>query len=84
MLHRDIYWLGKQWAVTGYGIQLVSDKFDMKYDVEAARIWEDDLDAPMRSESWFDADDFSAALAMVRRRAREKPETFRAPVSDER
>jgi len=20
-LHRDIYWVGRQWAVTGYGIQ---------------------------------------------------------------
>ena len=25
-LHRDIYWLGRQWAVTGYGIQAVDQR----------------------------------------------------------
>jgi len=84
VLHRDIYWLGRQWAVTGYGIQAVSNKLDMKFDIEAMRVWEDDLDAMMRGESWFDAADFAEALAVARRRAREQPETFRAPLSDER
>ena len=84
MLHRDIYWLGRQWAVTGYGIQAISNKLDMRFDIEAARIWEDDLDVAMRTELWFDSADFSEALAIARRRARERPETFRAPLSDER
>jgi polyisoprenoid-binding protein YceI len=84
VLHRDIYWLGRQWAVTGYGIQAVSNKLDMKFDIEATRIWEGDLDALMRGESWFDAADFAEALTVARRRVREKPETFRAPLSDER
>jgi len=84
VLHRDIYWLGRQWAVTGYGIQAVSNKFEMKFDIEVARIWDDDLDAAMRAEPWFDAADFAEALAVARHRAREAPETFRAPLSDER
>ncbi|HEY8337584.1 MAG TPA: hypothetical protein VIQ05_27625 [Tardiphaga sp.] len=84
MLHRDIYWLGRQWAVTGYGIQAVSNKLDMKFDIEATRIWEDDLDAAMRGESWFDPADFAEALAVAQRRAREQPEAFRVPLSDER
>jgi hypothetical protein len=25
-LHRDIYWVGRQWAVTGAGIQAVDQK----------------------------------------------------------
>lgn len=84
MLHRDIYWLGRQWAVTGYGIQAVSNKLEMKFDIEATRIWEDDLEASMRSEAWFDASDFAEALAVARRRALEKPETFRTQLTDER
>ncbi|MDB5564556.1 MAG: hypothetical protein JWP84_1122 [Tardiphaga sp.] len=84
MLHRDIYWLGKQWAVTGYGIQSVNDKHEMRFDVAAAQIWDNDLDAPMRAEPWFDAADFAAALAMARKRSQENPRTFQSPMSDER
>jgi hypothetical protein len=84
VLHRDIYWLGKQWAVTGYGIQAVNNKLDMKFDVEASRIWDDELDGPLKAQPWFDADDFAEALAVARRRSRENPHTFRAPISDER
>jgi hypothetical protein len=84
VLHRDIYWLGKQWAVTGYGIQAVDKKLDMQFDVEAERIWEDDLAAALRSESWFDPDDFITALGIARRRARENPKTFRPELTDER
>jgi hypothetical protein len=39
-----VYWLGKQWAVTGYGIQAVDKKLEMKFDVEAHRIWEEGLE----------------------------------------
>src|SRR3954470_12665276 len=35
VLHRDIYWLGRQWAVTGYGVQAVDKKLNMKFDIEA-------------------------------------------------
>ena len=42
-LHRDIYWLGRQWAVTGYGIQAVDQKRFGQYDVEVARIGDQDV-----------------------------------------
>ncbi|MDB5656763.1 MAG: hypothetical protein JWQ94_4376 [Tardiphaga sp.] len=84
MLHRDIFWLGRQWAVTGYGIQLVSSKHGMRFDIAAADIGHDGLDAPMRAEPWFDAADFEAALVVARRRAEESPLTFQPPMSNER
>ena len=84
VLHRDIFWLGRQWAVTGYGIQLVSSKHGMRFDIAAADIGKADLDAPMRVESWFDAADFSEALKVARRRAEESPLTFQPPMSNER
>jgi hypothetical protein len=84
VLHRDVFWLGSQWAVTGYGIQAISKKFAMRFDIEASRIFEDGLDAPMQSEPWFDPADFSAALAVARRLSRERPTTFPAQFSDER
>jgi hypothetical protein len=84
VLHRDIFWLGKQWAVTGYGIQAVDKKLDMKFDVEAERLWEEGLAESMGSESWFDADDFKMALGIARRRAREHPTTFQQFSSNEK
>jgi hypothetical protein len=84
VLHRDVYWLGKQWAVTGYGIQAVSKKHKMKFDIDVSQIWNEDLDAPMRNESWFDAGDFTEALKRARQRAQDAPRTFTPPLSDER
>ena len=84
VLHRDIYWLGKQWAVTGYGVQAVDKRLDMKFDVEVERIWEEDLAAARRSEIWFDEHDFTLALGVARRRARENPAAFRSELTDER
>lgn len=84
VLHRDVYWLGKQWAVTGYGIQAVDKKLEMKFDVEAHRIWEEGLEEALASESWFDRQDFTEALDIARRRARENPATFRPALSDEK
>ncbi|KAA0076811.1 hypothetical protein CIW50_11600 [Tardiphaga sp. P9-11] len=84
VLHRDVFWLGKQWAVTGYGIQAVSQKHNMKFDIEVSQIWNEDLDALMRDEPWFDAQDFAQALDRARQRATEAPTTFKPPLSDER
>ena len=84
VLHRDIYWLGKQWAVTGYGVQAVSNKHEMRFDIAAVHIWDEDLDAPMRELAWFDAADFAQALAVARKRSQENPLTFQPPMSDER
>ena len=55
VLHRDIFWLGRQWAVTGYGIQAVSQKHKMKFDIDVSQIWKEDLDVRLRDEAWFDA-----------------------------
>ncbi len=42
-LHRDIYWVGRQWAVTGYGMQAVDPKLKGQFDIEASRLWDDGL-----------------------------------------
>jgi hypothetical protein len=42
-LHRDIYWVGKQWAVTGYGVQACDQKQKSKFDIEVGRLWDDDV-----------------------------------------
>lgn len=70
-LHRDIFWLGRQWAVTGFGIQAVNQKLESKFDIEASRIWEDGLAVSMQSEPWFDAEDFAEALSVARSRSHE-------------
>lgn len=69
-LHRDIYWLGRQWAVTGFGVQAVDRKRYGEYDIEAARIGNghDALAAPLRALAWFDAEDFREAVRQARRR----------------
>ncbi len=76
-LHRDIFWLGRQWAVTGYGIQAVNKKLDTKFDVEASRLLEEGLAEPMLSEPWFDLEDFKKALEVARKRLQKTPEVFR-------
>jgi hypothetical protein len=76
-LHRDIFWLGRQWAVTGYGIQAVNKKLDMKFDIEASRLLEEGLAEPMLSEPWFDLEDFKKALEVARKRLQNTPEVFR-------
>lgn len=84
VLHRDVFWLGKQWAVTGYGLQAISAKLEMKFDIEASRIWEEDLQTPLLAQDWFDPVDFEKALAFARQRAKDQPTSFLIPSSDER
>src|SRR3984957_2873134 len=67
-LHRDIYWVGKQWAVTGYGMQAADQKQKSKFDIEVSRLWDDDLSENLRAERWFNADDFSKGLSLARAR----------------
>jgi polyisoprenoid-binding protein YceI len=75
-LHRDIYWLGRQWAVTGHGIQAVDKKLNMRFDIEVSRIGEDGLDQPMQGKAWFDAEDFAEAVRVARRLSQETPAKF--------
>ena len=67
-LHRDIYWVGRQWAVTGFGVQAVDQRLKGAFDIEIARLWDDDLPQRMRALAWLKADDFDKALAVARTR----------------
>lgn len=67
-LHRDIYWVGRQWAVTGHGIQAVDQRLKGAFDVASARLWDDGLSDPLRELGWFNKADFERALEVARRR----------------
>jgi hypothetical protein len=67
-LHRDIYWVGRQWAVTGHGIQAVDQRRQGAFDVSSTRVWDDGLLAPLREFGWFNEADFEKALQAARRR----------------
>jgi hypothetical protein len=60
-LHRDILWLGRQWAVTGLGIQAIDQKLDMQFDVPISHICEEGLTESMVAEDWFDIEEFADA-----------------------
>ncbi len=66
-LHRDIHWLGRQWAVTGHGLQLINQKQMGYYDIEAARLWEARV-TEVQSKAWIDRPDFDNALELARAR----------------
>jgi hypothetical protein len=78
-LHRDIYWVGKQWAVTGYGIQACDQKQKSKFDIEAIRLWEAGALESVRAERWLNIEDFEKALAVARKRFPEPPRQEVAP-----
>ena len=78
-LHRDIYWVGKQWAVTGYGIQACDQKKKGQFDIEASRLWEDGVLESLRAEPWFNSEDFDKALAAARKYYPEPPRNGRPP-----
>ena len=67
-LHRDIYWIGRQWAVTGHGIQAVDQRLRGAFDLDRSRIWADDLREGLRGLTWFNEADFEKALAAARAR----------------
>jgi hypothetical protein len=67
-LHRDIFWVGRQWAVTGCGLQAVDQKLKGNFDIEAARLWEEGLLESMRAEPWLNVEDFGKALSVARAR----------------
>ena len=74
-LTKPIYWQGRQWAVTPYGVECRNGN----YHIEAERIWENDDEyggwvMHMRTKDWVDLEDFAEALRIARRRQkREKP-----------
>jgi len=67
-LHRDIFWIGRQWAVTDHGMQLIDQRLEGAFDIELIRLWDDDLIESLRSKAWLKADDFEKGLAVARTR----------------
>jgi hypothetical protein len=74
-LHRDVYWVGKQWAVTGSGIQACNQKQRGKFDIEAARLWEDGVLESVRTLTWLNLEDFEKAVSVAREYYPEPPRT---------
>ena len=72
-LHRDIYWVGKQWAVTGHGIQACNQKQKGQFDIEASRLWDDGVQDAVRAEKWVNVDDFEKAVDVARKYYPEPP-----------
>ena len=67
-LHRDIHWIGRQWAVTGFGLQVINQKHGGAFDIEIARLWDDGLLESLREQKWLNAADFEKGLAIARKR----------------
>jgi hypothetical protein len=72
-LHREVFWVGRQWAVTGHGMQAVDQKQKSKFDIEISRLWDEDLMERLSSERWFNLADFNEGLAIARVRYPEPP-----------
>jgi hypothetical protein len=67
-LHRDIHWIGRQWAVTGHGMQLIDQKLKGFFDIEASQLWEEALIETMRAKEWLNGADFDKGLEVARKR----------------
>jgi hypothetical protein len=67
-LHRDIFWIGRQWAVTGHGMQLIDQRLAGAFDIEVIRLWDDDLIESLRAKAWLKTEDFDKGLAVARTR----------------
>ena len=79
VLHRDIYWVGRQWAVTGYGIQACDQKQKGQFDIEASLIWEDGVQEGTRALKWVNLEDFDKAIAAARKHYPEPPRKHAPP-----
>lgn len=72
-LHRDIYWVGKQWAVTGHGIQACNQKQRGQFDIAASRLWDQGVQDTVRGLDWVNKEDFDKAIAAARKYYPEPP-----------
>jgi hypothetical protein len=90
-LHRDIYWVGRQWAVTGHGMQAVDQRLKGVFDIEISRLWDDGLAERLGADKWLNAEDFAKGLAVARNKFPEPagktplldpPEPKAAPLRD--
>lgn len=78
-LHRDIYWVGRQWAVTGYGIQACDQKQKGQFDIEGSKLWDEGVQDNLRAQKWLNAEDFSKAVAVARKYFPEPPPSPELP-----
>jgi hypothetical protein len=78
-LHSDIFWVGRQWAVTGYGVQACDQKQKSKFDIEASRLWEDGVLESVRALKWLNVQDFDKALDVARKYYPEPPRKAAPP-----
>ena len=78
-LHRDIHWVGRQWAVTGYGIQACDQKQKGQFDIAASRLWEDGVQESVRALKWLNAEDFDKAISVARKYYPEPPRKAASP-----
>jgi hypothetical protein len=72
-LHRDIHWIGRQWAVTGHGMQLIDQKLQGFFDIEVARLWDEILIESVHAKEWLNRADFDKGLALARARYPQSP-----------
>ena len=82
-LHRDIHWIGRQWAVTGFGMQAIDQKLAGKFDIEISRLWDDGLLEGLREQKWLNAEDFNKGLAVARARFPAPPRQVALPQPEE-
>jgi hypothetical protein len=80
-LHRDIYWVGKQWAVTGHGVQACNQKQKSQFDIAASRLWDDGVQDAVRAEIWVNAEDFEKAVDVARKYYPEPPRKTPPPAT---
>jgi hypothetical protein len=67
-LHRDIHWIGRQWAVTGHGMQLIDQKQKGLFDIEVSRLWDEAVIEGLRAQQWVNIADFDRGLDVARKR----------------
>jgi hypothetical protein len=77
-LHRDIYWVGRQWAVTGYGLRRRSIRSKRVNSTSKLPGYGDILES-VGAERWLNLDDFEEALAVARKRFPEPPRKAALP-----
>ena len=72
-LHRDIHWVGRQWAVTGFGVQAIDQRLHGVFDIEVSRLWDDGSTERMHALAWLNREDFDKALVVARQRFPQPP-----------
>jgi hypothetical protein len=78
-LHRDIYWVGRQWAVTGHGMQAIDQRLNGVFDIEVSCLWDDGIIERMHGLKWINILDFDKGLAVARKRYPEPPRKAAPP-----